>query len=307
MKNKKTVLVVYNPVSGMGKFNSFIDEFYSLLKDKKYEPDFFATKYANQAKNFISICDNYDIVFSVGGDGTLNEIIQGNFLRDEKLNICPIPNGTCNDVAKMLGYSKNPLTCLRQAMEGENHKIDITTINDTPFLYVAGMGKFLNIPYETKSSTKRKIGYLAYLKQGLIEFNNKMKLYDTNISIDNKDFSDRYSLIMISNSNHIAGINNFHKDVYLDDKKVEVLLCKAKNNLEFINSFASLFMGLDNANIIKVKGNEINLSFSEYLDKSWCIDGEEFISDSKNYNLKVTDQMNFVVPKNVNKRLFLKK
>ena len=293
MKSNKTVLVIYNPISGMGKFNSFIDEFYFLLKNANYEPDFFATEYANQAKNLVSICDNYDIVFSVGGDGTLNEVIQGNFLRKEKLNICPIPNGTCNDFAKMLGYRNHPITCLKQAINGEKHEIDITTINNTPFLYVAGIGRFLNIPYETKSSTKRKIGYLAYLKQGLMELNNKMKLYDTNITIDNKDFSDSYSLIMISNSNHIAGVNNFHKDIYLDDKNVEVLLCRAQNNLEFINSFASFLMGINNDNIIKVKGNNINLSFSNVPDKD--------------YSLKVANQMSFIVPKTVNKRLFLKK
>ena len=46
---------------------------------------------------------DYKYVFAVGGDGTFSEVVEGNLLREEKLVICPISNGTCNDVAHMLG------------------------------------------------------------------------------------------------------------------------------------------------------------------------------------------------------------
>lgn len=70
---------------------------------------FAATKHTNHATEIVKNAQNYDIVFSIGGDGTLNEVVRGNHLRDRKLTICPLPSGTCNDVATMLGYGKNPI------------------------------------------------------------------------------------------------------------------------------------------------------------------------------------------------------
>ena len=55
------------------------------------------------------------------------------------------------------------------ALDGDVKSMDIGTINDTPFVYVVGMGKFMNVPYETKSADKKKNGYLAYLKEAFNE------------------------------------------------------------------------------------------------------------------------------------------
>lgn len=55
--------------------------------------------------------------------------------------------------------------------------MDIGTINDNPFVYVAGMGKLMNIPNETKKEYKQKIDYMAYLKEGIAEVISKVKQY----------------------------------------------------------------------------------------------------------------------------------
>lgn len=302
----KKILVLYNPLSGKGINEAILYQCNNILINKGYEVDFIETKYQNHAANIMETTEKYDIVFSIGGDGTLNEVVRGNYLRKEKIPICPIPNGTCNDFATMLGYNKDTINSIYQALDGEIHNLDIGTINDTPFTYVAGMGKFMSICYETKKEDKNTLGYIAYIKAAINEIKSQFKKYKVEITIDGKTFIGTYSLIMVSNSNHIAGINNFHKNVYLNDGKFEILLCKAKNKLEFITNFLDFFTIQNSKEIVHLKAKNIIIKPLEQIDKNWCIDGEKY-NKNINYKISVQGQMPFLIPKNKVKTLLIKK
>ena len=227
-----------------------------------------------------------NIIFAVGGDGTLNEVVRGNLMRAKKMTICPLPSGTCNDVATMLGYGSDPHKNMELVLDGVEHSMDIGTINDTPFVYVVGMGKFMNIPYERKSSDKRRAGYLAYVKDGVKEALDKLKRYKTEVEIDGNKMDGYYSLIMISNSDHVAGVSRFHKNVCLDDGELEVLLCKAQTKTKFIKNFLQLFLGRNTDEIISLKARDIKIKLIDKPSKKWCIDGEKYEYNGDTFHIK---------------------
>lgn len=302
---KRKCLIVYNPNSGKGLGDKILSEYKDILHDRGYLVDIIKTKYCCHATDIVKNSDFYDIVFSIGGDGTLNEVVKGNYQRDEQLTICPLPSGTCNDVASMFGYGNNPIENLNMALDGEVHKVDIGMINDEPFTYVVGMGQFMNIPYETNREEKKKTGYFAYIKAGLMSILEKIKSYRAEVEVDGVKLDDEYSLIMVSNSNHIAGIDGFHKDVCLDDGEMEVILCKSKSKTEFIGDFLSFFAGNKTKNIISIKARDIKIKLKEKLKKKWCIDGEKFNYDGEEYHISVKDRMKFLTPVKVKtKKLF---
>ena len=303
-RNKKC-LVIYNPNSGKGMNPKLMDEYKKILHEHGYSVDVLATQYRCHATDFVSSCLNYDVLFSIGGDGTLNEVVNGNSRRDDKLVICPLPSGTCNDVATMLGYNSNPINNLKKALDGEVHNMDVGSINDKSFIYVVGTGKFLNIPYETKSEAKKKDGYFAYIKAGFSEIVNKIRRYRAEVTIDGEKLDGKYSLIMVSNANHIAGIDGFHKDVCLDDGKLEVLLCKSKNIQDFAGNFMMHLMGYKSDDIITMKASEVKVKMLDKPEKKWCIDGEEYRYDGEDYVIKVGEQMPFLTPKIKTKKLFI--
>jgi len=304
---QRRCLVIYNPISGKGINPNTIKDYQEILKQRGYDVDFVATKYSNHATETVISAENYDIVFSIGGDGTLNEVVKGNYLRDNKFTICPLPSGTCNDVASMLGYGKNPVDNLNMALDGEIHDMDIGIINDSPFAYVVGMGKLMNIPYETKSEDKRKNGYMAYLKGAICEILNKMKNYKAEVIVDGVKLDGSYSLIMISNANHIAGIDGFYKEVCLNDGEMEVLLCKSKNKFDFIANFLKFFIGEKTSDIISLKAKEIIVKMIDIPDKKWCIDGERYDYDGMEYRITIKEKMKFLTPKIKTKKLFKSK
>ena len=115
---RKRVLIIYNPNSGKKDKNYLCAKYKELLMKYGYNVSIVQTKYPNHATTVIKNAPHFDIVFSLGGDGTLNEVIAGNMEREDKLNICPLPLGTCNDVATMLGYGKDPIENLEKAISG---------------------------------------------------------------------------------------------------------------------------------------------------------------------------------------------
>lgn len=302
----KKCLIIYNPISGRGITPKILNEYYRILLENDYKADFIRTEYSNHATEIVKGATKYDVVFSIGGDGTLNEVIKGNYNREEKLTICPIPSGTCNDVASMFGYSKNPIDNLKMAINGEVNNLDIGTINNHPFIYVVGVGKFMNIPYETKSEDKRKNGYFAYIKEASEELFKLFKEYKVEITVDGIRLDGNYSLIMVSNSNHIAGINNFYKDICLNDGKMELLLCKAQTKQEFIGDFLKFFLRCKTKEIISLKAKNISMKFLDKPYKNWCVDGEKYIYDGIQYNIKIEEKMNFLMPKTKVKKLIKK-
>ena len=228
----------------------------------------------------------------------------GNFRRKERLLLSHIPLGTTNDIGSMFGYGKNIFNNLKLVLDGVVKKVDICLLNSHPFVYVAGLGKFLNISYDTPSDLKKKFGYLAYLIEGLKEFSGKTKLYDVEYEVNGEIHFEKCSFLLISNANRIAGIDNFYKSVKLDDDAFEVLLCDLTSKADIAKSLYFL----KTKDITKVPGfkfyktNSFKINFSELPIKSWCVDGEKFESDSLEYNITIEKGVSLLIPsKNISK------
>lgn len=221
----KKCLVVYNPNSGKYNKEVTLPKIEKILNEYDYSVIIEKTKYKGDATSIVANIDKCDLVVSIGGDGTFNEVMTGNFMRKDRIVLCHLPSGTTNDVGAMWGYGKNMLNNLKLALNGKVKRIDICTINDKPFVYSAGFGKFMNIPYETPRELKKRIGHLAYIREGARDFFRKVKLYDITYEVDNEKYRGLFSFALITNANRVAGINNFYKDIKLDDNKFEVLLC----------------------------------------------------------------------------------
>lgn len=302
----KKCTIIYNPNSGKNIHNNFINEFENLLIKKEYEPKIIQTEYKGHAQEIIRNLDKTDLVISVGGDGTFNEVITGNFERDERLLLAHIPVGTTNDVGAMFGYGRNPISNLKLLLDGEIKGIDICLINSHPFVYVAGFGKFMTVPYETPRDLKKKIGYLAYLFEGFKSFRRKTHLYDLTYKCNGETYRGLYSFMLISNANRIAGINNFYKDVKLNDNQFEVLFCNLTTQKDIIKSLYYL----KTSDITKVPGfyfhktNELDIVFAEPPRKAWCIDGEALPDNTTNFNIRVMKNVKIMIPSKNIKKLF---
>ena len=168
-------------------------------------------------------------------------------------------------------------------------------LNNNPFVYVSGFGKFINLSYETSSKSKAKYGYLAYLVSGVKDFFKESYMYEIEFTINGVTKRGKYSLGVISNANRIAGINNFYKDVKLDDDTFEVLFCSIRKRSDLLKSLFRLGI----TDITKVNGvelyktNKIKIKFLNKLKKPWTIDGEKYPSRDTFYEITINKDIKF--------------
>ncbi len=295
----KKCCIICNRHSGHGITDETLNKITNILEDYNYETKLVFTLGPKDATKIARELEYRDLVISIGGDGTFSEVIRGNIERKKPLLLAHLPNGTTNDVARIYGMDKTMEQNLKNILDGKVIEIDVPTINDVPFIYVCGFGKFLNIPYDTPQEMKKSLGHLAYLISGFKDFFKKLKSYKVKYTVDGKTKRGKYTIFVASNSTSVAGFKNFYKNVDLNDGKVEIGMIYAKNRKELLNCMAQLVMGgVENVkDSIKFSTDKIEIEFSKVLDKKWDVDGEKFNFDSKKYLIEVKHKISLLVPK----------
>lgn len=305
----KNCTIIYNPNSGHVFKTKYLKEYKKILTKNGYNPKFIGTQYSGHAKEIVNHLEPTDLVISMGGDGTFNEVMSGNLERKKPLILAHIPVGTTNDVGVMFGYGKDIKKNLKLLLDGTIKGMDICVINGRPFVYVAGFGKFMQIPYNTPRKLKKKYGYMAYLLEGVKDFFNPTKMYDITYKVNGIEKRGLYSFMLISNANRIAGINNFYKDVKLDDNQFEVLFCNFKRRVDIIKTF-TILMTTDIEKISGVefyKTNHLEIKFADYPKKAWCIDGEKLDRAVLNYDISNVRNVKIMMPKKNIDKIFVNK
>ena len=306
----KKCALIYNPNSGKGQMLKHLEEFKTILNNHYYDVEIYETEYSKHAIEIVESLDNdIDLVISAGGDGTFNEAVTGNFNRKKRLLLAHIPIGTTNDVGVMFGYGKDPVTNLKLLLNGEKHNIDICLINNHPVVYVAGFGAFLDIPYATPRELKKRVGYLAYLLYGAKSVFKKTPMYDLKYRVNGEEYRGRYSLMLITNANRVAGFNNLYKDVKLDDNAFEVLICNLPRKIDFVRAIYMLKTDriTQAPGVYYYRTNKLEIEFDEDIKNNWCIDGEMFDEQTSKYTITIDKEMKIMMPsKNVDK-LFSRK
>ncbi|MGN1480695.1 diacylglycerol/lipid kinase family protein [Porcipelethomonas sp.] len=216
----------------------------------------------------------YDLIVCSGGDGTLNEVIQGVMKSEDKVPIGYIPAGSTNDFARGVGIPKGIIEAAQWIIDGKPYSCDIGSFNDKYFTYIAAFGAFIEVTYETSQQAKNKLGHAAYILNGLTKLKS-IKSYHMKITYDNETIEDDYIFGMVTNSSSVAGLLSLN-DFLLDDGLYEVTLIKTPSNpldlQRIIHSLLNIDIDIDTAYIKSFRTSKIIFECDEEIQ--WTIDGE---------------------------------
>ena len=206
----------------------------------------------------------------------------------------------------MYGLNESVMKNLEKLLKGKEKKIDICYINDTPFVYVACLGDYIDMAYATPRSLKKRYGKIAYILYGIRQLRNKIHRYHIKYKIDEKEYEGTYSFIFVTNSSRVAGQPDVYDDIKLDDNMFEVAFADVKNKKDMLK----MLVLVSTMDVKKIPGityhqtDNLEINFLTGPKSSWCIDGEEYKSSSMNYIFKVEKSMKMLVPKENMNKLF---
>src|SRR5699024_1584423 len=117
-----------------------------------------AAKYAVEHK--------FDIIIAAGGDGTINEVINGLAPEAYRPKLGIIPAGTTNDFARALNIPRQIDQAVDVILANQSMLLDIGKVNEQYFMNIAGGGDLTELTYEVPSKLKAVLGQLAYYMKG---------------------------------------------------------------------------------------------------------------------------------------------
>ena len=168
--------------------------------------------------------EDCDVIVAGGGDGTVNEIINGMFLSGEAPGkpLAILPLGSANDFAQGCGIPvDDPLAALRLAAELPPQQIDVARVNDQYFVNALVCGFGAEVTFQTPERMKRAIGGLAYSITGFLTA-LKRTVYRGKIATDNGRRETEMVFAVLANGLQAGGVT-LTPHAKLNDGKLDLL------------------------------------------------------------------------------------
>lgn len=274
-RSNNSLLLVLNPVAGKGKGKALLFKTVELLTNHGFRVTVLPTVSGGKTERTIAEeCKNYGTVVAIGGDGTLNNVINGIMQSGIDVPLGYIPLGSTNDFGKSLNLPKDIVNACEAIATKEPKYIDIGLFGDRYFVYIACSGMFADASFKTSQRMKNTLGHSAYILKGATSLTHmhKMKL---SVDCDGENLDGDYILAGVSSTYSVGGVFKYPKDdVLFDDGYFELTMIKAPKGIgEAASLINSLMHGrLDSPLFVKRKAKRA--SFLCDTKNEWSLDGE---------------------------------
>ena len=179
-----------------------------------------AARFAQEA-----MADDIDILVAGGGDGTINEVVNGILSADTspQMALGVLPLGTANDFARGCGIPLDPYDALKLAIEGEPVNIDIPSANGVYFANVASGGFGAEVTVGTNPQLKKALGGGAYALTGIVTA-AKMEPYSGRVVSADESAEGSFIALAVGNSRQAGGGFQVTRNALLNDGLMDVLI-----------------------------------------------------------------------------------
>lgn len=190
-----------------------------------------------QAVAEAAVQEGFKTIVAAGGDGTVNEVVNGIVGSDVALGILPV--GTMNVFAAELGLPGDLDEAWAVIRAGRTRKVDLLRANQQYFIQLAGVGLDAQVVQATSWNFKKNFGPLSYLISAAQIAARK----PPRLMVEADGITREGSFVLIGNGRYYGGPVAFFKDARIDDGKLDVLIFKNLAYLDIARYLATVFMG----------------------------------------------------------------
>jgi diacylglycerol kinase (ATP) len=235
----QSATVIVNPVAPNLPSRRHLREAASWLRSQGWQADWSLTRSSGDATAMAARAaqEGRSLVVVCGGDGTLNEAVNG--LAGSETALAVIPAGTANVWAKEVGIPRQPIAALEVAIRGQARRIDLGRASSLSgegeryFFMMAGLGLDGSIAASLPLNVKRYLGASTYaimaVAQSLRYRGQRVKL-----TVDGEPLETRLLMMVVGNTRNYAGITQVTPRAYADDGLLDVCIFQGRHTLDII-------------------------------------------------------------------------
>ena len=264
---------IINPASGKTDYDKIKQNIMKTLENEEYE--IYETKAPKEATEIASRFKNEEntVVYSVGGDGTLNEVVNG--IAEGKCKLGIIPTGSGNDFYRTLKEAQT-----------ENVRLDLGKVNGRYFINISSVGmdaETCNNANKIKSKIKLHSSYYLALIHTFLTFKSK----SLKLKIDKNVYAGDYIIAAICNGKYYGGGFKIAPVASFDDNQFDIYLVSKAGKLKLIKILLALLKSEHEKynEVRKYTGKNITITSENNLIVN--IDGE--ITISKNIEIEMIE------------------
>ncbi|HEX7594427.1 MAG TPA: diacylglycerol kinase family protein [Anaerolineae bacterium] len=273
--------LIVNPIAAHGTMAKRWAQVQEILRAENFEYDSALTERRGHASELAraALDAGYELIVAVGGDGTLNEVVNG-MIRDGKAinphaTLGVITSGTGADFVRTAGLPRDPLASARHLAHATQARvIDIGEIvyradgkeTHRYFANVVGMGFDGEVIERTERGGKRAGGtipYLTTLVAMIFSYQNK----DVTLKVDDKTMQGRMNSVIACNGQYFGGGMRVGPNATLDDGKLDVIVLGDFSVAEVLMNTPKIYNGthLSHPKVSEYRGTTVTVESKQRM------------------------------------------
>jgi YegS/Rv2252/BmrU family lipid kinase len=232
--------LIFNPTAGQAESNETeLNAAAAVWRDHGWQVEMMPTVGPGDGRRLAreAADAHYDLVVAAGGDGTINEVING--LAGTSTALATLPLGTMNVWARELRLPLQPRAAAAAMLSWQVRPIDLGRAGERYFLLMAGIGFDAAITAGVRADDKRRLGALAYVFRG-IEQALSVRGSQTRLQIDGRSITARVLMVVVGNSQLYGGMVKITHRASIDDGLLDVCVIRGDNGISAVRHLIAI-------------------------------------------------------------------
>ena len=236
-------MAIFNPLAGGGASRRDVPRIVEAMRGLGYEVSEWPTTAVGDGTKLArrGVEEGFDLICAIGGDGTVNETING--LAGSEVPLVVVPTGTVNVLAMELGIPLEPPDAVRLLELGNISWIDLGLAGDRYFGLMAGIGMDAAVVASMNPMMKKAFREAAFAVHGLATY---LTREEPRIRVTCPEMTVEGYFAVFGNSSNYAGAFGITPLADMRDGLLDVCVLKDKS---FFSTFSYWTAALINAHI----------------------------------------------------------
>jgi len=284
------IALVVNPVSANGTTAKRWNEVEAAFQEADVEFSYSFTESPEHATDITRtyLQQGYDLIISVGGDGTANEVVNGFFSEGQMINpqaaVAFMSTGTGRDLGRTIGTPPSINEAVKHILQSSVQPVDLGRVTFTNnqgtkdvryFINVAGLGLDGDTVARVNRASKALGGFVSFLWGTLVSlmlYKNKQMT----ITVDGAEIcSEPVTVVVIGNGRYFGGGMCIAPQAVVDDGLFDIVILRGLSKPALLVNLPKVYCGkhLSHPRITSLRGQNIIVSSPE--DALLDLDGEQ--------------------------------